>query len=70
MYNENLNHILNGSGLFLRFKIYIYFRLFLSHFLFENEHVFPLLEQFEHLQSVLSETDPQLADEVRKQIPD
>lgn len=29
----------------------------------------PLLEQFVHLQSLLSETDPQLADEVRKQVP-
>lgn len=30
---------------------------------------FPVLEQFVHLQSMLSETDPQLADEVRKQLP-
>lgn len=30
---------------------------------------FPLLEQFGHLLSMLSETDPQLADEVRKQLP-
>lgn len=30
---------------------------------------FPLLEQFVHLQAMLSEADPQLADEVRKQVP-
>lgn len=34
-----------------------------------SPRTFPPLEQFEHLQRVLSEADPRLADEVRKQVP-
>lgn len=47
---------------------------FLGHcrFFLENKPVcthLSTLEQFEHLQCVLSDADPQLADEVRKQVP-
>lgn len=43
------------------------------HLLWENKHYVStapfLLVQFQHLQSMLSETDPQLADVVRKRFP-